>query len=188
MLTTRQKGLLIGTAVLIILVLSPLLLYGVVRHTTWDRDYCLSCHTSIQGEEFWAQSTKHKPSVHCQYCHASNNGLLSTHFSKYTDLVSFNCRQCHWNAMLKNEARKVKVTMPGGEKVYEWKLSDMYKWHVAKQTATCTHCHYNIAHDSSTEKSYQPSIEYCAGCHYHAKKDDYVRIDPLPRLVFVGGK
>ena len=186
MLTSRQKRLLIGAAVLLVLTLSPLLLLGLVRHTTSDRNTCLSCHTKIEGASFWAESPKHRSGIGCRSCHASQNSVFTTHFSKYTDLVSFNCRQCHWNAMVGNEAKVVNVFMPDGGKVYAWKLKDLYLWHVTKETATCTHCHYNIAHDSSSERTYQPVMEFCAGCHYHAKKDDYARVDPLPKLVFVG--
>lgn len=186
MLTSRQKKIVLSGLVLVVLAVSPLALTGLVRHTTSNKDGCLSCHATIQGEEFWAQSRRHRPSIDCRYCHAFNDRLFDTDVSKYTDLVSFNCVQCHPNAMATNETQKVRVLIPADGKVYEWKLSDMHKWHVEKRTATCTHCHHNIAHDTTSERTYYPIIEYCAGCHYHARKDDYVRVDPLPRLIFVG--
>jgi len=88
--------------------------------------------------------------------------------------------------MQNNLKGKVKVSLPAKKKTYVWTLSDMYKWHVGKKTAACTDCHHNIAHADPPTKTYYPIMEYCAGCHYHAKKDDYVRIEPLPKLLFVG--
>ncbi len=188
MLTTGQRKILVGALVLVLLAVSPYFLFGLVRHTTSDRTTCMSCHIKTQGEEFWAQSNRHRPSIGCRQCHSDNDGVFATDLSKYSDLVNFNCVQCHRNAMERNVKVRVKVFLPEKNKNYEWTLSDMYKWHVGKKTATCVDCHHNVAHKAASEKTYYPIMEYCAGCHYHAKKDDYVRVEPFPPLMFVGKK
>lgn len=188
MLTGRQKEILVGALLLVVVATSPYVLYGLVRHTTSERSECLSCHNEIQGTEFWAQSDRHRPSISCLQCHSASDGFFATDVSKYSDLVNFNCIECHRNAMERNATVRVKVFLPSKSKTYLWTLSDMYKWHVGKKTATCVDCHHNIAHKAASDKTYYPIIEYCAGCHYHARKDDYVRVEPLPPLIILGKK
>jgi len=71
------------------------------------------------------------------------------------------------------------------ETVYQWGLRDlMYTWHVSNRVCLCTDCHRNVAHDrlGPAFSGNRPRMAYCRECHYHAAKDDYVRVSPLPLL------
>jgi hypothetical protein len=69
-------------------------------------------------------------------------------------------------------------------KVYRWKLEElMYGWHLKKRVCLCTDCHRNVSHERASKAfGYRPKMAYCRACHYHAVKDDYVQVLPLPML------
>jgi hypothetical protein len=75
-------------------------------------------------------------------------------------------------------------------KTYRWRLEQlMYDWHLKKRICLCTDCHRNVSHERESKAfGHRPKMTYCKSCHYHAVKDDYVQIDPLPMLEIIEGE
>ncbi len=176
-------GLLAGAVVL------PHFVFGVVRYTSQFQSTCLDCHENIKPG-IWEQSPIHRVSVTCDKCHKDVTGAKQGHFSAHDESLNINCIECHSEVLTGKHyetvvhARAVDPsTGQPGKILYTWALDDLqFKWHVAKKNSLCTDCHRNISHDKVGTKKYQVIMESCAGCHYHAAKDDYVQMKPLPVL------
>ncbi len=168
-------------------------LYGTVLFTRENRDYCLQCHRLTGPAVMWEVSERHPAGVTCGPCH----GLLPDQkgrcgaFSARAETVNPNCMGCHSSVVQGRPLDKVVTVrvpaVPGvgpGPKTYRWDLEQlMYGWHLKKGVCLCTDCHRNVAHEKeSNAYDHRPKMAYCKACHYHAVKDDYVRVSPLPVL------
>jgi hypothetical protein len=141
----------------------------------------------------WEASDRHAEGLTCGQCHGVLPGQDARFgaFSAHADTVNPNCMGCHKSVVEGRPLDKVvEVTLQAlpdsgtGPKTYRWKLEElMYGWHLKKRICVCTDCHRNIAHEQeSTVFGHRPKMAYCKACHYHAVKDDYVKISPLPML------
>lgn len=169
------------------------LLYATASFTRNDRSYCLSCHSVDRPAGLWEPSEMHAEGMACFSCHGVLPGreALCGAFSAHPDTVNPNCIGCHPGIL---EGRPLGRTVEAwraadlsGEEelVARWDLRDMmYTWHVRNRVCVCTDCHRNVAHDSlpASPARNRPRMEYCAECHYHSAKDDYVRVHPIPEL------
>ncbi len=174
-------------------------LYGTVLFTRENRDYCLECHRFSGPALMWEASERHAAGVTCKQCH----GLLPGQkgrcgaFSAHAETVNPNCMGCHGSVLQGRPIDKV-VTVripaaPGSRsepRVYRWKLEQlMFDWHLKKRICLCTDCHRNVSHEQqSKEFGHGPKMAYCQACHYHAVKDDYVQVTPLPMLEVTEGE
>lgn len=170
-------------------------LYGLVRHTRESRNACLGCHEKTPGTRgLWDLSPAHGHGIDCLQCHTSAGGTMKGRISARPETIDPNCMACHFHILqARVDSRVVSVceTQPHArtadpctKTLARWPLEDlMYTWHVANKVCLCTDCHRNVAHDKGEGGvRYVPKTAYCAGCHYHAAKDDYARVRPLPVL------
>lgn len=169
-------------------------IYGLVHYTRDARSYCLGCHDKTPGTKgLWDTSPLHAEGIPCSQCHSVPRGFLAKRFSAHPHTVNPNCIGCHRpliegtinpRYVYAREARG--GTLEGPQEVlYQWSLKDlMYTWHIQTKVCVCTDCHRNVSHDNGeTAGRYRPRMAYCAECHYHARKDDYAQMSPLPDLV-----
>lgn len=193
--TRRRINFFLFSGFLVLLLLAGNLLYGTALFTRNNRSYCLNCHQYNEPSTQWEPSKMHSSGFACVPCHAVLPGRQGRcgAFSAHPETVNPNCIGCH---PLVREGRPVHKAVevrfvfpqgPEGRKVfYEWDLQDlMYKWHIRNEVCLCTDCHRNIAHDKGADVSQRnrPKMAYCKECHYHAVKDNYVKVTPLPELV-----
>ena len=191
----KRGRLLFFLAILCLVFLAGNYLYGrVYLHSRHDRSYCVECHQFSAPASMWDVSNKHSEGLTCVQCHGNlpeGQGRCGS-FSAHADVVNPNCISCHPSILKGSPIEKiVGVRLPstadlqGGPKEYHWRLEDlMYRWHVNNKVCLCTDCHRNISHDKAVDSAgrYQPSMAYCKECHYHAVKDNYVKVAPLPEL------
>jgi|YNPNPStandDraft_1061719.scaffolds.fasta_scaffold00766_20 hypothetical protein len=174
-------------------------LYGLVRHTRESRKVCLSCHEKTPGTRgLWDLSPAHARGIDCLECHTSAGGTMKGRISGRPETIDPNCMACHSHILEARIDSRVVTVCERREQEHagtdqscaktlaRWPLVDlMYTWHVANRVCLCTDCHRNVAHDKGEAGvRYVPKTAYCAGCHYHAAKDDYARMRPLP-VIFV---
>lgn len=169
------------------------LLYGTVLLTRENRSYCLNCHRTSGPVLMWEASERHPAGFTCAPCHAVLPGRKGRcgAFSAHPDTVNPNCIGCHESVVQGQPLNKVvevrlRVSRDSGTagKIYRWRLEElMYGWHLKKRVCVCTDCHRNIAHERESKAfGHRPKMVACKACHYHAVKDDYVRVSPLPML------
>lgn len=165
-------------------------LYGLTAFTRGDRGQCVSCHRFSATALMWEISDRHSPGLACFQCHGAlpDQDARCGSFSAKPEVVNSNCMGCHSGILagkaLGKEA-EVRLAHAEGGKVYRWKLEDlMYRWHLEKRICLCTDCHRNVSHEktSGVAAPYRPKLAYCGECHYHAAKDDYVNVQPLPAI------
>jgi hypothetical protein len=166
-------------------------LYGLTAFTRGNRGQCLSCHRFSGTALLWEISERHSPGLACFQCHGALPGQEARcgSFSAKPEVVNPNCMGCHPGILagtaLGKEAEVRLVQADEGGKVYRWKLEDlMYRWHLEKRICLCTDCHRNVAHEkaSGAAAPHRPKLAYCGECHYHAAKDDFVNVQPLPAI------
>jgi len=168
--------------------------FGLFNYTRTERSYCVSCHKVHNPARMWDVSERHTSGLSCPQCHGrvpGGNGRCGA-FSAHPETVNPNCIGCHTSIVEGRPIQKVvevrRVTASQdpekGKPLYQWPLEDlMFKWHLEKNICLCTDCHRNVAHEKGIERwGNRPKMAYCRECHYHAKKDDYVNISPLPGL------
>lgn len=189
----RRRRFLVFCGVLAVVVLGANLLYGTMTITRENRTYCLTCHRGSGPALMWEASERHAAGITCGQCHGLLPGQKGRcgSFSAHAETVNPNCMGCH-NAVLTGRpiGKLVEVRLdpvPGAAeepRVYRWPLEElMYGWHLRKGICLCTDCHRNVAHErESAAFGHSPKMSYCRDCHYHAVKDDYVRISPLPKI------
>jgi hypothetical protein len=195
----RRRRFLVFSLLLVAALLGANFLYGTALFTRENRDYCLECHRLSGSALMWEPSDRHAAGVTCGQCH----GLLPDQrgrcgaFSAHAETVNPNCMGCHSSVVQGRPLDKVvTVRLPasadtaGQPKVYRWRLEQlMYDWHLKKRICLCTDCHRNVSHEqASMAFGHGPKMAYCKACHYHAVKDDYVRISPLPMLEIKEGE
>jgi hypothetical protein len=169
-------------------------MYGLVHYTRDTRSVCLGCHEKDpKTKGLWDASPIHSQGISCSQCHSTPGGDFTRPFSAHPDIVNPNCIGCH-QPLLDGKVypRHVYVVEANAgaydrpqRVLYTWSLNDlMYTWHLEKKICLCTDCHRNVSHDTENASGrYRPQMAYCAECHYHANKDEYARIRPLPELV-----
>ncbi len=169
-------------------------LYGLARFTRESRSFCLQCHDKGFGTQgLWDVSPMHPEGMPCIFCHTRPGQSRSGPISARPDTVHPNCVGCHWTVLEANISQKTVVVVEADGRdrdrtehiLYRWPLRDvMYTWHLQKRICLCTDCHRNVAHDRGDEGiRYMPRMAYCAECHYHAAKDEYAQMEPLPILI-----
>ena len=189
----RRRRFLVFCLLLIAVALGANLLYGTVLFTRENRSYCLRCHRTAAQALMWEASERHPAGFTCAPCHAVLPGrkVRWGAFSAHADTVNPNCIGCHESVVQGRPLNKVvevrfRVSRDGGTapKTYRWTLDElMYGWHLKSRVCLCTDCHRNIAHERESKAfGHRPKMSTCKACHYHAVKDDYVRISPLPML------
>lgn len=193
----RKRELFLFSACLAAALLAANLLYGVFLHSRHNRSTCLGCHRANTPAAMWEQAQVHSPGFACSPCHGLPPGRQGRcgAFSAHPDTVNPNCIGCHPVVVAGKPIPKVaevRLAKSLGnleeETVYQWPLRDlMYTWHVGNRVCLCTDCHRNIAHDKRgpSFSGNRPRMEACRQCHYHAAKDDYVNVVPLPLLEIV---
>jgi hypothetical protein len=191
--TQRRRRFLVFCGVLAVVVMGANLLYGTMTITRENRTHCLTCHRGSGPALMWEASERHAAGITCGQCHGRlpGQGGRCGSFSARAETVNPNCTGCHSAVLTGRPIDKlVEVRLdpvPGARedpRVYRWPLEElMYGWHLKKGICLCTDCHRNIAHErESAAFGHSPKMSYCRECHYHAAKDDYVRISPLPKL------
>lgn len=191
----RRTRFLVFSCLLVAAVLGANLLYGMVLVTRENRSYCLVCHGTSGPARMWEASDRHAAGITCGQCHGMLPGREGRcgAFSAHAETVNPNCMGCHGSVMEGRPLQRVvEVRLeaaPGTgavPKVYRWPLEQlMYGWHLKKGICLCTDCHRNIAHEQESKAfGHSPKMSYCRACHYHAVKDDYVQVSPLPMLEF----
>jgi hypothetical protein len=189
----RRRRFLVFCCLLLAVVLGANFLYGTVLVTREFRSYCLVCHRVSGPALMWEASDRHAEGLTCGQCHGvlpGQDGRCGA-FSAHAETVNPNCMGCH-NSVVEGRPldKFVEVFLQPspdsgkGPKIYRWKLEQlMYGWHLKKRICVCTDCHRNVAHErESKDFGHRPKMTYCKACHYHAVKDDYVNISPLPML------
>ena len=192
----KKKRLFFFWGVLILGLLGGNLLYSnVYMHSRHDRSYCVECHQFSSIDAMWEVSDIHSEGITCIQCHGMIPGVPGRRgaFSAHHEVVNPNCIGCHPSVVQGKQIEKtVQVRLPPSKnpdketETFEWPLQSlMYEWHVKKKICLCTDCHRNIAHSKGVETPgarYRPAMAYCKECHYHAAKDSYVKVSPLPAL------
>lgn len=184
-------GLFLGSVIAVLM--AGNILYGIFLHTRNERPYCLSCHEYMGPASMWEISDRHTEGFSCPLCHSvlPDQQARCGAFSAHPETVNPNCMGCHSNVMEQKPLDKVvevRFASPHGpgqrEVSVRWQLNDlMFRWHLKKKVCLCTDCHRNVSHDKGASSSdHQPKMAYCKECHYHAAKDDYVRVSPLPKI------
>ncbi len=190
---TRKLLLLMFLMVIAAVLVVGNVFYGAVVYTRHALSYCIDCHQFNEPAAMWERSDRHAEWMTCPQCHGllpGQKGRLGA-FSAHASTVNPNCMGCH--ASIEDgrpieKVAQVKVPAAGGEDggrvLYEWPLQElMFKWHIQNRVCLCTDCHRNVAHEKGVVPSgHQPKMAYCKECHYHAAKDDYVKMTPLPEL------
>lgn len=189
----RRRRFLVFCCLLVAAVLGANLLYGTVLFTRETRSYCLVCHRASGPALMWEASERHAEGLTCGQCHGRLPGQKGRcgAFSAHADTVNPNCMGCHASVLEGRPLDKVvevQLQAPpdsgAGPKMYRWRLEElMYGWHLKKRICLCTDCHRNVSHERESKAfGHGPKMAYCKACHYHAAKDDYVQISPLPML------
>lgn len=169
-------------------------MYALVHYTRDGRSFCLGCHQKTPGTKgLWDLSPVHSEGIHCSQCHSVPAGSLRRQLSAHSDALNPNCMGCH-QPLLQGKVYPRNVYVREAELegqwspqevLYRWSLKDlMYTWHLENKVCICTDCHRNVSHDKGEAAGrYKPRMTYCVECHYHASKDDYAMMRPLPDLV-----
>jgi hypothetical protein len=189
----RRRRFLVFCCLLVAALLGGNLLYAAVLMTRETRSYCLACHRASGPALMWEASERHPEGLSCGQCHGILPGGAGRFgaFSARADTVNPHCVGCHGSVLDGRPLnRVVEVRLQAspesgaGPKVYRWRLEQlMYDWHLKKRVCLCTDCHRNVAHERESKAfGHRPKMAYCRACHYHAVKDDYVMISPLPTL------
>jgi hypothetical protein len=187
-LAAKRRGrFLLFCCLLVAAVLGANILYGTVLFTRENRSYCLECHRASGPALMWEASDRHAEGLTCGQCHGMLPGRKGRcgAFSAHAETVNPNCMGCHSSVVEGRPLEKVvEVRLQDGSKVYRWQLDQlMYGWHLKKNICLCTDCHRNISHERESKAfDHRPKMSYCKACHYHAVKDDYVQVSPLPML------
>ena len=189
----RRRRFFVFCMMLLAAVLGANFLYGTVLVTRESRSYCLVCHRTSGPERMWEASDRHAEGLTCSQCHGMLPGQEGRcgAFSAHAETVNPNCIGCH-NSVVEGRPldKVVEVHLQGspdpgtGPTIYRWRLEElMYGWHLKKRICVCTDCHRNVSHERESKVfGHRPKMAYCKACHYHAVKDDYVKISPLPML------
>ena len=195
----RRRRFLVFCCMLVAAVLGANLLYGTVVITREFRSYCLVCHRTSGPAVMWEASERHAEGLTCGQCHGMLPGQKGRcgAFSAHAETVNPNCIGCH-NSVVEGRPldKVVEVHLQAspdsgtGPKIYRWKLEElMYGWHLKKRICVCTDCHRNVSHERESKVfGHRPKMAYCKACHYHAVKDDYVKISPLPMIEIKEGE
>ena len=140
----------------------------------------------------WEVSDRHAEGITCVQCHGQVPDVPGRRgaFSAHANVVNPNCIGCHPSIVQGKAIAKtvnVRFAQPstGKKESFEWPLQSlMYEWHLKNKICICTDCHRNVSHDQGVDASerYRPIMAYCKECHYHAAKDSYVKITPLPTM------
>jgi hypothetical protein len=192
----RRRRFLVFCCLLVAAVLGANILYGTVLVTRASRSYCLDCHRASGPALMWEASDRHAPGLTCGPCHKLLPGQQGRcgAFSAHAETVNPNCMGCHPSVLQGRPLDKVvEVRLRAGPdsgaepRVYRWPLEQlMYGWHLKKRICLCTDCHRNVSHERESRVfGHSPKMAYCQACHYHAVKDDYVQITPLPMLEII---
>ncbi len=162
----------------ILLVLAAIPLWGLVRFTTTNSLFCLSCHQNQEPQEMWLPSRVHPASISCKDCHTPPGEVLPRKFSASDDLMNDQCLRCH-PAMARGEQADLKS-------VRIVKIS--HKLHAEKK-ALCIDCHRNIAHDSASLRTNRPQMETCYHCHQaHPRTQACDQCHPINLVYLKKGK
>jgi hypothetical protein len=195
----RRRRFLVFCCLLMAAVLGANILYGTVLITRENRSYCLACHSVSGPALMWEASERHEDGISCGQCHGMLPGQRGRcgAFSAHAETVNPNCMGCHGSVVEGRPLDKVvEVRLQADPasgadpRVYRWPLEQlMYGWHLKKGICLCTDCHRNVSHERESEAfGHSPKMAYCKACHYHAVKDDYVQISPLPMLEIKEGE
>ena len=188
-----RKGFFLFCALALAVLVGGNLLFATVLATRGDRAYCLGCHRRSGPAGMWEVSDRHSAGFACGHCHGvrvPEEGRCGG-FSAHPRTVNRSCIGCHTGVVEGRPLQKLVVVRvsagkgePTGARTHRWRLEDlMYVWHLRKRICVCTDCHRNVSHERGIEQTgHRPKMAYCGACHYHAAKDDYVRVRPLPEL------
>lgn len=152
----REVLILAGATVLIV---GSLPLIGLVKYTTSDSSFCMSCHSKGVAQ-VQATSQFHPASVGCTDCHSKDKGIIPQGFpqgfSADEEIINTNCLSCH------DKITKVKLTRFEAPGVV---VKVPHEFHLNTVGATCTDCHRNVAHDKKLNPTNRPSMATCQQCH-----------------------
>ncbi len=141
--------------IVVLLIVTAVCGLGIVRFTTTNAFFCMTCHQNQDPQEMWLPSRVHAAAATCVDCHSPHGGqIVPRRFSAGDELMNDNCLRCH-------------STIPNGEQTDRQTVRIVFishKLHTEKK-ALCIDCHRNIDHDTSSPRTNRPRMETCYNCH-----------------------
>ncbi|MFQ5786623.1 MAG: hypothetical protein ACE5H1_01450, partial [Thermodesulfobacteriota bacterium] len=61
--------------------------YSLVKYTTSEKHFCMSCHRNQGYSDFTKQSALHPRYISCDECHSKNSEIIPTGFNASPELV-----------------------------------------------------------------------------------------------------